>query len=154
MIFVIFCIILHILWLKSTQKVVLTSKNWFWPANIVRSTCTLVEIHNSQWFLIPATSHLLCHLSLPLGAEGNNWSPITFSNFLTFSSLPRSKSPNSQLGHWLPIYFFGLTKKLECFDKKQVFPRIIEAFKYACLNRVDFICREDLKHHGRKLRSV
>ena len=28
-----FCIILYILWLKSTQKVILASKNWFWPAN-------------------------------------------------------------------------------------------------------------------------
>ena len=33
--------------LKRTQKVVLASKNWFWPANGVRSTRSLVEIHNT-----------------------------------------------------------------------------------------------------------
>ena len=41
MIFVIFCIILYILWLKSTQKVVLASKNW-------SARRSLVELHNTQ----------------------------------------------------------------------------------------------------------
>ena len=48
MIFVIFCIILYILRLKSKQKVVFASKNWFWPANGMRSTRLLVKIHN-RW---------------------------------------------------------------------------------------------------------
>ena len=39
-------IILQILWLKSMQKVVLASKNLFQPANGVRSTSSLVDIHN------------------------------------------------------------------------------------------------------------
>ena len=42
----IFCVILYIFWLKSTQKVVLELKNWFQPANGLRSTRSLVEIHN------------------------------------------------------------------------------------------------------------
>ena len=52
-----FCIILYILWLKSTQKVVLALKNWFQPANGMGSTRSLVEIHNSclkSSFLLPA----------------------------------------------------------------------------------------------------
>ena len=62
---IIFCAFLSFLFATEKDgKLVLTPKKWFWPANGMRSTCSLVKIHNinpyhntSFWdFLKKATS--------------------------------------------------------------------------------------------------
>ena len=46
-----------------TEKVVLASKNWFWPANGVWSTRLLVEIHNTWNTFIQSLVSFFSHLS-------------------------------------------------------------------------------------------
>ena len=71
-----FCYFLHFLnifWQKMKEKVVLASKKWFWPANGMRSTHSVDEVHNIHCFceirhivvvVIMNDQHAIIHIPL------------------------------------------------------------------------------------------